>query len=48
MVDYREILRYQSLGYSQRQIEQTVHSSHHTGEDTLKAAHEKGIRSCRS
>ena len=43
MVDYREILRYQSLGYSQRQIEQTVHSSHHTVEDTLKAAHEKGI-----
>lgn len=43
MVDYCEMLRYQSLGYSQRQIEQTVHSSHHTVEDTLKAAHEKGI-----
>ena len=43
IVDHREILRYQSLGYSQRQIEQTVHSSHHTVENTLKAAHENGI-----
>ncbi len=43
MVDYREILRYQSLGYSQWHIEQTVHNSHHTVEDTRKAAYEKWI-----
>ena len=30
MVDYREILRLNSLGNSQRQIEETVHSGHHT------------------
>ncbi|MBR3015486.1 MAG: IS21 family transposase [Clostridia bacterium] len=43
MVDYREILRYSSLGYSRKQISLTVHSSHHTVEDTLNAAQEKGI-----
>ena len=43
MVDYREILRYSSLGYSRKQISVTVHSSHHTVEDTLNAAQEKGI-----
>ena len=43
MVDYREILRYDSLGYSRKQITLTVHSSHHTVEDTLNAAKEKGI-----
>lgn len=43
MVDYREILRYDSLGYSRKQITLTVHSSHHTVEDTLNAAREKGI-----
>ncbi len=43
MVDYREILRYANLGYSRKQISLTVQSSHHTVEDTLKAAHEKGI-----
>ena len=30
MVDYREILRYYSLGYSRKQITLTVYSSHHT------------------
>ena len=39
MVDYREILRYSSLGYSRKQISLTVHSSHHTVEDTLTAPH---------
>ncbi len=34
MVDYREILRLNSLGNSQRQIEETVHSGHHTVSDT--------------
>ena len=29
MVDYREILRCYSLGYSRKQISLTVHSSHH-------------------
>ncbi len=43
IVDYREILRYDSLGYSRKQITLTVHSSHHTVEDTLNAAKEKGI-----
>ena len=43
MVDYREILRLNSLGNSQRQIEETVHSGHHTVSDTLAAAREKGI-----
>ena len=43
MVDYREILRCYSLGYSRKQISLTVHSSHHTVEDVLNAAQEKGI-----
>lgn len=43
MVDYREILRLNSLGNSQRQIEETVHSGHHTVSDTLAAARENGI-----
>ena len=43
MVDYREILRLNGLGYTNRRIESTVHSSHHTVEDTLKAAQVSGI-----
>ena len=39
MIDYREILRLDSLGYSRRRISSMVNSSHHTVEDTLKAAH---------
>jgi len=36
MIDYREILRLDSLGYSRRRISSMVNSSHHTVEDTLK------------
>ena len=43
MVDYREILRLNSLGYTNRRIEATVHSSHHTVENTLKAAKAAGV-----
>lgn len=43
MIDYREILRLDSLGYSRRRISSMVNSSHHTVEDTLKAAHDTGI-----
>ena len=43
MIDYREILRLDSLGYSRRRISSIVNSSHHTVEDTLKAAHDTGI-----
>jgi len=44
MIDYREILRLDSLGYSRRRISSMVNSSHHTVEDTLKAAHDTGMR----
>ncbi len=43
MIDYWEILRLDSLGYSRRRISSLVNSSHHTVEDTLKAAHDTGI-----
>lgn len=43
MVDYREILRLHSLGYSQRQIAASVHSSHHTVKDALETATSMGI-----
>ncbi len=43
MIDYREILRLDSLGYSRRRISSMVNSSHHTVEDTLQAAHDAGI-----
>ena len=43
MIDYREILRLDSFGYSRRRISSMVNSSHHTVEDTLKAAHDTGI-----
>ena len=43
MIDYREILRLDSLEYSRRRISSMVNSSHHTVEDTLKAAHDTGI-----
>ena len=43
MIDYREILRLDSLGYSWRRISSMVNSSHHTVEDSLKAAHDTGI-----
>ena len=36
MIDYREILRLDSFGYSRRRISSMVNSSHHTVEDTLQ------------
>lgn len=42
-VDYREILRLDSLHYSQRQISTSVGSSHHTVKDVLAAAVQKNI-----
>lgn len=43
MIDYREILRLDSLGYSRRHISIMVNSSHHTVDGTLQAAHDTGI-----
>ena len=43
MIDYREILRLDSLGYSRRRISGMVNSSHHTVEATLQAARTTGI-----
>ena len=43
MIDYREILRLDSLGYSRRRISSMVNSSHHTVKDTLQATHDVGI-----
>jgi len=43
MVDYREILRLQSLGYSQNQIEASAHVSHHAVKEVLAAAQSLGI-----
>lgn len=43
MVNYKEILRLSHTGYSQRQIESSVHCSRHTVRDTLAAAERSGI-----
>lgn len=43
MVDYREILRLHNGGYSQRQIEASTRSSHHTVKDVLDAAQAASI-----
>lgn len=43
MVNYKEILRLSHEGYSQRQIESSVHCSRHTVRDTLSAAEKSGI-----
>ena len=43
MVDYREILRLNSLGYPNRRIVDALHNSHHTVEDTLAAAKAAGV-----
>ena len=43
MINYREILRLNSLGYSQRRIEASVHSSHQTVKNVLKKASAQGI-----
>ncbi|MBF4691586.1 IS21 family transposase [Fusibacter ferrireducens] len=44
MVNYREILRLKSLGYSQRQIAASVHSSRNTVKDVLVLASSVGIK----
>lgn len=43
MVDYREILRLDSLGYSQRQIASSARSSHHTVKAVLELAQMNNI-----
>ena len=43
MINYREILRLHSLGYSQRRIEASVHSSHQTVKSVLEKASALGI-----
>ena len=42
-VDYREILRLNSLQYSRNRIAGSVGSSHHTVKDVIEAAEEKHI-----
>lgn len=43
MINYREILRLHSLGYSQRRIEASVRSSHQTVKLVLERAAKQGI-----
>ena len=43
MVNYREILRLNSLNYTQRQIAASVHSSRNTIREVLEAAAKAGI-----
>lgn len=43
MVNYREILRLNSLKYTQRQIAASVHSSRNTVSDVIKLASEAGL-----
>lgn len=43
MINYREILRLHSLGYSQRRIEASVRSSHQTVKSVLERAAKHGI-----
>ena len=44
MVDYREILRLQSLGHNITQIAESLHSSRNTVREVERLADEKGIR----
>lgn len=44
MVDYREILRRQSLGHNITQISESLHSSRNTVREVERLADEKGIR----
>ena len=44
MVDYREILRLQSLGHNITQIAGSLHSSRNTVREVERLADEKGIR----
>ena len=43
MVNYREILRLNSLKYTQRQIAASVHSSRNTISEVLHLAEENGL-----
>ena len=43
MVDYREILRLNSLKYTQRQIAASVHSSRNTLSEVIKLAAENNL-----
>lgn len=43
MVNYREILRLDSLNYTQRQIAASVHSSRNTISEVLHLADAKGL-----
>jgi transposase len=43
MVNYREILRLRNLGYTQRQIASSVHSSRKTISEVFVLANEKGL-----
>lgn len=43
MVNYREILRLDSLGHSQHQIATSVHSSRNTIREVLHASKTKGL-----
>jgi hypothetical protein len=43
MVNYREILRLNSLNYTQRQIAASVHSSRNTIREVLESAAKAGI-----
>lgn len=44
MVNYREILRLDSLDYSQHQIASSVHSSRNTIREVLQRAKKAGIQ----
>lgn len=43
MIDYREILRLKSQGYSQRQIQSSVGSSRNTIREVIALAEEKNL-----
>lgn len=44
MVDYKEILRLSSMGYSLRQIAASVGHSHHTVKNVIELAERQGVR----
>ncbi|WP_278336888.1 hypothetical protein [Dorea formicigenerans] len=44
MVDYREILKLNSLKYTQRQIAASVHSSRNTISEVIQLAAENNLR----
>ncbi|MBQ3265929.1 MAG: hypothetical protein IJH07_09170 [Ruminococcus sp.] len=44
MVDYKEILRLSSMGYSLRQIAASAGHSHHTVKNVIELAEQQGVR----